>query len=89
MHENNTAQFGDKEIVSDALVSQKQITSGYNTNANECACETLKAQFMKILKDEHDIQHQVFKSMQSRGWYATESAEQQKINKAKQKYGSK
>lgn len=89
MNSSGTPKFGDKEMISDALVSQKQITGGYNTNANECACESLKSQFMKILKDEHDIQHQVFKSMQSRGWYATESAEQQKINKAKQKYASK
>mgnify|MGYP003623899413 CR=1 FL=1 len=83
---NMPQNYGDKEILTDLLTSQKSITSGYNTCANECATPCVKTDFMNILKEEHDIQHDVFDEMQKRGWYATEAADQNKVNQAKQKY---
>lgn len=87
---NNTpnAGFGDQEIMYDALASQKFITEGYNSYANECASATLKTEFMNILNEEHQIQHDLFSEMQKRGWYPVESAEQNKIDQTKQKYQS-
>ena len=82
----NTNQFGDREMMDDALCSQKFITDGYNAYANECATPVLKTDFMNILNEEHQIQHEIFLEMQKRGWYQTEAAEQTKINQAKQKY---
>ncbi|MEG0898589.1 MAG: spore coat protein [Oscillospiraceae bacterium] len=79
-------KFGDKEMMDDALASQKFITSTYNTFANECASDSLKSEFMNILADEHSIQHEIFKEMQNRGWYAPEQAEQSKIINARTKY---
>ena len=66
-------QFDDKNMMDDALASQKFITETYNTFANECSDPQLK-------------EHEVFTEMQKRGWYQTEPAEQDKINQAKQKY---
>lgn len=80
--------FGDKEIMTDLLNSQKTITGGYNTGANEAAGAPLKAEFMNILNEEHQIQHEVFLEMQKRGWYSPAQAEQQKISQAKQKFSS-
>ena len=80
--------FGDREIMYDALSSQKFITGGYNTFANECSCPALKNQFMNILGEEHQIQHDIFSEMEKRGWYATEPADQNKVNQAKQKFQS-
>ena len=82
LHDN----FTDKDILTDALSSQKFITENYNTWANECAAPGLKSTFMNILEEEHNIQHEVFCEMQSKGWYQTPQAEQQKIDQAKQKY---
>lgn len=79
-------KFGDKEMLEDALSSEKFVTSTYNTFANECACDSLKSEFMNILADEHSIQHEIFKEMQNRGWYQTEAAEQSKVVNAKTKY---
>ncbi|HJB26877.1 MAG TPA: spore coat protein [Firmicutes bacterium] len=79
-------QFDDKNMMDDALASQKFITETYNTFANECSDPQLKEQFVNLLEDEHRIQHEVFTEMQKRGWYQTEPAEQDKINQAKQKY---
>lgn len=79
-------QLADKDILMDVLASQKFITDGYNTYANECATPALKTDFMNILNDEHRIQNEVFTEMQKRGWYPTEAADQNKVNQAKQKY---
>lgn len=82
----NTNQFGDKEMLGDALSAQKFVTSGYNTFANECATASLKTDFMNILNEEHQIQHELFLEMQKRGWYQVEAADQAKIQQTKQKY---
>lgn len=85
---NMQAKFGDKEILTDVLSSQKFVTDGYNSFANECATPAVKADFMNILNEEHQIQGEIFTEMQSRGWYPVEAADQNKINQAKQKYTS-
>ena len=43
---------------------------------------------MNILKEEHDIQYEVFQEMSTRGFYQTTPAEEQKVQQAKQKYSS-
>ncbi len=83
-----TQGFADKDMMTDILSSQKNITGIYNTYANECACPNLKADMMNILNEEHQIQHDVFCEMQKRGWYQTEPAEVTKINEVKQQYVS-
>lgn len=83
---NTPVNFSDKDILTDALSSQKFITDNYNTFANECATPAVRADFVNILNEEHMIQNEVFTEMQGRGWYPTEAADQNKINQAKQKY---
>ncbi len=78
--------FDDKEMITDALSSQKFITGTYNSFANECADDSLKSEFMNILQDEHSIQHQLFKEMQNRGWYPTQQADPNQIQQAKTKF---
>ena len=80
--------FDDKEILTDALVSQKHITGTYNTFANECATKQMKSQFMNLLGEEHQIQMEMFEEMQKRGWYQVPPAPQDKINTAKQKFAT-
>ena len=76
----------DKEMLTDVLTSQKMITGVYNTCANECATKQLRDEMMCILGEEHSIQADVFSEMNSRGWYPTPAADQQKINDAKTKF---
>ncbi len=80
--------FGDKEIMTDLLDSQKTITGLYNQSANECASEALRGAMMRILEEEHSMQVDVFSQIQQRGWYPTTPAQQDKINAARQKYAS-
>lgn len=85
---NNVINMCEKDIVNDCLASQKYLTSSYNTFAGECVNQNLRDDFLNILKDEHQIQAELFSEMQSHGWYTVEPAEQQKINQARQQYAN-
>ncbi|MDR2530318.1 MAG: spore coat protein [Oscillospiraceae bacterium] len=77
-------QYADKEILSDLLIAEKQLTSTCNTWAGECSSDQLRNAFLNVLDDTHRIQASLFRSMQSRGWYPTETAEAAKIQQTKQ-----
>ena len=79
--------FSDKDILTDALASQKFVTGNYNTFTTECATPEIRGVFMQILKEEHELQNEVFTEMQKRGWYQVTPAEQQKIAQVKSKFG--
>ena len=72
----------------DCLDSQKRITSTYNTFTNECEHQNLRTDFMNILKEEHNIENEIFNQMSQRGWYQVPPAEQPKIDAAKQKFSN-
>ena len=78
--------FGDKEMMADALASQKFVTGNYNMFANECATKCIRDDVMTILNEEHQIQNELFTEMHNRGWYPTPAAEMQKITEAKQRF---
>ena len=78
--------FTDQEMLTDVLSTQKFVTSGYNTAANEAKSDSVKNAFLTILNEEHRIQHDVFCEMQAHGWYPTEDAPQNKIDQARQKF---
>ena len=80
--------LNDREMLTDALSSEKFMTENYNTFTNECASPTLMNEFMNLLSEEHQIQHDIFSEMQKRGWYPTPMAEEQKIQSAKQKFSA-
>lgn len=86
MNGQQTTAMGDMEIVNDSIASQKMISSSYDTFANECATPNLRDEFINILKDEHQIQAELFTEMQKRGWYQTQPADDQKVMQAKQKF---
>ena len=81
-----TRYMGEKEILQDALLTQKQVSGSCNTFAGECVSPQLRTAFLDILRDEHAIQADIFQDMQTRGWYPTETAEPQKIQQARQKF---
>lgn len=78
--------YTEKEVLGDALASQKCSTNNFNTFSNECVHEDLRQTLLKILSEEHDIQQDVFKIMHSKGYYPTPDAEQQKVDQLKQQY---
>ena len=78
--------YTEKEILSDALASEKTATNHYNMYANECVHDNLRKTILHCLAEEHEIQKDVFDEMHARGFYPTPAAEENKISQAKQKY---
>ena len=48
----NTQSFDDKEMLNDALSTQKFLTGDYNAFASECAHPAVRDEFMNILNEE-------------------------------------
>ncbi len=84
----NTQSFDDREMMNDALISQKSLTKTYSIFADECSTPGVRNEFLSILSEEHQIQADVFDEMSKRGWYQIPPAEQTKIDQAKQKFSS-
>jgi len=80
--------MGDREMLADLLSSQKQAAGMYNTFAGECKCTELRDTFLNLLKEEHQIQSELFCEMHSRGWYPTKEAPVTDISTAKQKFSA-
>ena len=84
----NKHTMTDKEMLPDALSSEKFMTDHYNQYVNECASPSLMNEFMNLLSEEHQIQHDVFTEMHKRGWYQTQDAPAEKVQQAKLKFSS-
>lgn len=66
--------LNEKDRLTDSLITQKYIASGYNLAAAESANSQLMDAFIGILRDEHQIHHEIFNEMSNRGWYQPKAA---------------
>ena len=78
--------YTEKEILGDALATQKAATGQFNTSANECVHEDVRKTMLHILNQEHEIQQDVFEMMHTQGLYPTPIAEMKKVQDVKQQY---
>ena len=78
--------YTEKEILGDALSSQKATTALFNTSANECVHEDVRQTILNILNEEHEIQQDVFNMMHAEGYYPTPDADTKKVQQLKQQY---
>ena len=83
---NACAQWDDRCMMTDLLDTAKHITEVYGAYVCEGSSDTLR----QVLQDNMDAtandQFQIFQQMQQRGWYQTKAAQQQDVQKAKQKF---
>jgi spore coat protein CotF len=84
--QHNNSSMNDKEHLQDLLSAQKYLTENYNNCVSECQDILLRNDLLAILKEEHDIQNEVFQIMFHRGWCTLRPADQCEINTAKQKF---
>lgn len=75
-------QMTDKDLLQDLLVTEKYITSAYDNFANESANPSLRQSVLNILNDEHNIQSDLWNTMNQRGWYQVQPAQPQQIQSA-------
>ena len=81
-------KFEEKQMLGDALNSQKFIAGVYNNDVMECATPAVRNCICGILEDERRMQEEIFEEMNRRGFYPTEKAEEKKIAETKQTYGA-
>jgi len=80
------AIYTEKEILGDALSSQKATTELFNKASNECVHENVRETLLDILEEEHEIQQDVFIMMHDQGMYPTPEADEKKVQQLKQQY---
>ena len=78
--------YTDKEILGDALTTEKTSTCNYNTYSNECVHDEVRDVMLKILAQEHEIQNNVFNMMHEKGYYPTPGADEKKLQETKNKF---
>ena len=74
--------MNDQERMTDFICSEKKMSANYDTYASECVCLPLRDDFLNILNQSHQIQTDLFKIAQSKGWYQVEQAPQNKVSQA-------
>ena len=78
--------MNDQERITDLILSEKKMSSNYDTFASECVDPQLRGEYLGILNKSHQTQSELFRAAQSKGWYTVEQAPQSKISEAYNKF---
>ncbi|MEC9488576.1 MAG: spore coat protein [Halanaerobium sp.] len=79
-------QYDDRDRTNDLLSTEKYLSSGYNISLNEMVNPQLHQTIKNILNDTHEYEHHLFQTMMKKGWYQVSPAQQQEVDKARQKF---
>ncbi len=76
----------DQELMENELLVIKGVCDLYMHGAIESTTAEVHDTFKQALQETLNIQNKIYNLMSERGWYKTETADQTKIDAAKQKY---
>lgn len=76
----------DKCIMENLLLTEKGVCDLYMHGAIESPTANVHQVFNQALNDSLCIQDRIYKEMSAKGWYQTEQAEQQKIQKVRNQF---
>lgn len=65
----NSLGTSDAQLLNDALTTEKQVTSSYNTAVLESVDPNIRQQLQHIQQEEQGHAETLFNAMNSRGWY--------------------
>lgn len=71
---HTTPNLTEKELMQDALTSEKQVISAYSTGITETSCQNLRNVLVDNFIKTQDVQYKVFDAMRQKGWYPTKDA---------------
>lgn len=80
--------MSDRDIMENLLLTTKGVCDLYMHGTLESTTTNVHQAFNTALNDSLCMQDNIYKEMQSHGWYATEQAQPQQINQLKQKFSS-
>ena len=78
--------MNDRDIMENLLLTTKGVCDLFMHGAIESSTENVHQAFCTALGDSLGMQDSIYKQMQSKGWYPTDTAEQQKLDQVRQKF---
>jgi len=78
----------DKDLMEQELLVVKGVADLYLHGTIESTTAEVHKAFKCALNETLDIQNKIYNLMAEKGWYKTDTAEQQKIDQLKQKYAA-
>ncbi len=76
----------DKEILTDLLNTEKELSTLLNTFASECASPKLRTTLLSFLDESHASQTKLFDCMQKNGYYQVKNATKEQIKQVNKKF---
>jgi len=80
--------MNDQELMQDLLITVKETCDLFLHATIEAASPEIRNVFNNCLFEALRIQHEVYKKMETRGWYPTNQVSPTKISNVEQKYAS-
>lgn len=78
----------DRDIMENALLVEKGACDLYLHGALESTTAEVHTAFKDALNESLNLQNKIYNLMVEQGWYTVEMAEQEKIDKSKNKFES-
>lgn len=76
----------DKELITEVLTTEKNLSSLYHCAVQESSTEALHCDLKNILNESITKSHETFVLMQQKGLYQIEQVQQPAIDKVKNKF---
>ena len=80
--------MNDRDLMQDILLLEKGVCDLYMHGAIESSTQNINQTFKTALNDSLCMQDDIYKKMEAKGWYQTDTAQQDKINTLKQKFSN-
>lgn len=80
--------MNDRDIMENLLLTTKGICDLYMHGAIESSTPNVHETFSTALNDTLCMQDSIYKEMSGHGWYSTEQAPQNQIQKVRQKFSA-
>ena len=79
-------EMNDSDRLNDILISFKHLVSSYAISLNEASNKNIYKLFFNLFEQASNIQADLFQLAFSKGWYTLETADEEKIEKAYNKF---
>lgn len=86
---NKGYELNDKDILSDLLENEKNMSNNLSIALNEMSNDVLFKEIYDLFKDTKNLGREIYEELFKNGWYTLETAEENKINQVYNEYLTK
>lgn len=81
-------EFNDRDLLNDALGTEKYLTDSFNVFAREASHKALHQDVSGMLMESHQCARELFNLMFRKGWYKLEAEDPQKLQQLGQQFSN-